>query len=240
MAVRLKKVASVERHARVLMDRATSAEARSKRLAEVAREQLTIAETQNALVLGHVPEHVTIVDGRVGASEDTVKPDGRIVYEFNTSNRAELLNWILTQLRKFAPVLSGRFRDSIRVYADAVEVSGPLDAVDAETITFVATTAYARKLEGQRDASGALRRPPLSPQAPNGIFHAVATLAETRQWSKLAKVQFTFADVRGGNSHLEQWASGRDAARRRMTSGGNSMRQGNKDRRNPAIVVRFR
>lgn len=232
MALRV-KVTPIERQIKVLMDRTMSPAAQSAKLASTAREALREAQQINARALGTVPEHETYVDGRLGASEDTVKPDGRIVYEFNTSFRAEILAWILTQLREKAPVRRGRYRDSIKIFADFVEVATAEQAVEADEVVFVSTVAYARKIEGGPN------RAPQSPQAPNGVFHAVAALA-TAKWSKTARIRFTFAVPLSPGSHLEQWASGRDAVRRRQKTGSNSTRQAAKDRRNPAVSVRFR
>lgn len=60
-----------------------SGPAMSAILADAAREALADAERQNEAILGKAPPHTTTVDGNEGASEDQVRPDGIIVYEFD-------------------------------------------------------------------------------------------------------------------------------------------------------------
>src|ERR1700730_8105367 len=82
-----------------------SPEERSAEFAAAAREILAETEANNAAALGHVPPHVTIVDGVRGASEDQVRPDGTIVYEFELVS--DVLGWIADQLELHSPVGGG-------------------------------------------------------------------------------------------------------------------------------------
>lgn len=221
------RTTSIERTFKVLIDKRLDPEARSRRLAAVAREGLAAAQAQNAAVMGSVPAHETIVDGRPGAAEDSVAPDGIIVHEFTAALRAEVLRWLQATLRANAPALSGRFAESIAIYADGGMVDSPEAAAapEVEEVVFVSTVAYARKLEKGR-----------SPQAPNGVFEAAAVMA-ARRFGNHAAFKFTFVAPLGGDTHLERWASGRSAVGGRRRS---PRRQALKDRRNPAIIVRWR
>jgi hypothetical protein len=60
----------------------------------------------------------------------------------------------------------------------------------AQQYVFVNTDPYARKIEGTK------QKPPSSPQAPDGVYQAVATLA--RKFSNLAKITFSYQTVAGG------------------------------------------
>src|SRR3546814_12451062 len=93
--------------------------------ARVARE--TLAE--HLATLPRRPPVKTIVDGRAGASEDSVKAYGRIRYEFGFLQ--EIAPLALEHARKVSPLDSGRYRDSWLVLADGAPVDA--DAVPDET-----------------------------------------------------------------------------------------------------------
>jgi len=161
--------------------------ARSAMLAAFAAETIEEAKQQNKQVLGVVPPYEIYVDGAEGAPLTAVKPDGVIRAEFQLVNEA--LTWIYQQLEKFSPRLTGHYASSHVLFADGTETS-VTNPAPAEEYVFVNTTPYARKIEGTKT------RPPLSPQAPDGVYQAVATLA--RKFSNVAKVSFSYREVVGG------------------------------------------
>lgn len=167
----------------ILIREEFSPAARSAALASFAREQLAEAQAVNEKALGFVPDHTSLVDGQAGVSEDQVRPDGVIVYGFQLL--PEIFGWVAEQLRAHAPVLSGRFRDSIAFYADGVLADPAGEVPVAAEYVFLSPLPYARKIEG----SGA--RPPESLMAPNGVFEAVASLADQR-FGNQALVRFVF------------------------------------------------
>jgi hypothetical protein len=151
-----------------IIDEELSPAARSRVLAQAAREELARVKDINARALGATPVHTTTVDGVAGASEDRVRPDGTIVYEFDL--QTGLFGWIAAELAAFAPVKSGRFLHSFLFFVDGVlaELS---DAIpEGDEYVFMSSVAYAGKIEGEN-------RAPESEQAPNGVFEAVAALA---------------------------------------------------------------
>lgn len=91
MAVRM-KIDPISKEDVLFLTADLSPGERSRTLAAAARENLRQAQETNRSVLGMIPPHETFVDGRAGASEDTVRPDGEIVYEFELMN--EMFEWI--------------------------------------------------------------------------------------------------------------------------------------------------
>ncbi len=195
--------------------------AQSRMLAEAAKEHLAEAQQVNARALGHVPDHTTYVDGAEGAPLERVRPTGTIVFEFDLI--IEAFAWIEQELMRNSPVRSGRYQRSHMFFADEEEADPLNPPPGAERFIFVNTTAYARKIERG-----------LSPQAPNGVYEAVATLAAKR-FGNAARIRFTYAAPLTGQ--ILDWAHGRKlghmpASKRR--------RQLHKDVRNPAIVITVR
>jgi hypothetical protein len=173
----------------VLVAQEFSPAARSQVLADVARAQLADAQAADKAALAVVPEHRTKVDGRTGASEDQVRPDGVITYDFELISDA--LSFITERLRGVAPVRTGRFRDSIELFADGALVD-PAGAIPpAREYVFLSPLPYSRKLEGSAG------RPPISRQAPHGVFEATAVLAGQR-FGNQALIRFSFRAQLGG------------------------------------------
>ena len=177
-------------------------------LAAFAAETIEEAKQQNKQVLGVVPPYEVFVDGREGAPLTSVKPDGVIRAEFQLVNEA--LAWIYTQLQMHSPVLTGRYAKSHELFADGVDTENPNAAPPAEEYVFVNTQPYARKIEARADP----------PQAPDGVYQAVATLAQ-RRFGNVAKITFSYRTAIGG-----EIIGGRAGDRSKL--------------RNPAIIVRLR
>jgi hypothetical protein len=153
-------------------------------LAAFAAETIEEAKTQNKQVLGVVPPYDVFVDGREGAPLASVKPDGVIRAEFQLVNEA--LAWISTQLQLHSPVLTGRYAKSHELFADGVDTENPNIAPPAEEYVFMNIQPYARKIERG-----------MSPQAPDGVYQAVATLAQ-RRFGNVARITFSYRTVTGG------------------------------------------
>ncbi len=189
MALRT-RIDAIGKDVEVFLTQEMGPAARSQTLARFAREQLASAKTQNERVLGRVPPYETFVDGSAGGSEDRVRPDGAIVYLFELS--FEVLAFILQELQKISPVRSGRYANSHEVFADGVQIENPNNPPPAREYTIMNAQPYARKLEG---AGG---RPPLSPQAPDGVYQVVARRARSR-FGNQARIDFSYRTALGGS-----------------------------------------
>lgn len=204
---------------RDLVVRLTGTDAtKSAMLADFAREMLTEAEETNRQALGHVPSHDTYVDGRLGVSEDSVKPDGVIVYAFDLTSDA--LTWIAQQLDANSPVGAGGdphpglYEHSHVLYADGVAVDPSGDVPSASEYVFINSEPYARKIESGE-----------SSQAPDGVYEGLAAIAQSR-FGKSLQIHFTFRAPENGESF---GLLGAGHPRRRHAAA--------RDLRQPAIVV---
>jgi hypothetical protein len=214
-----RRLQSFQKDIEVMLDQALGPKARSAILAEFAAEKIEDAKQQNAKVLGSVPPYHVFVDGRRNAALASVKPDGTIRAEFQLVTEA--LAWIYEQLQIHSPVLTGRYASSHELFADNVDVGNPNAPPPAEEYVFMNIQPYARKIEGLRARGGATIRGPISPQAPDGVYQAVATLAK-RRFGNIAKIQFGYRTVIGASN------VGSRAARKALGE------------RNPAIIVSLR
>lgn len=195
-----------------------SPEEQSAALVEFAAGVIAEAEASNEAVLGRATPYETIVDGARGVPLSSVKPNGAIVAIFDLGS--DVIQWIFDELRRTAPVLTGAFKESIAVYVDGAEVSGP-PAIPpgAREVVFVATVPYARKIErGQ------------SRMAKDGVFEAVSALAR-RRFGNIANIRFSYRSPLGGDTRLEKWARAKNRAKRGQAA---------RDRRQPAIIVSLR
>ena len=211
------RIQPISRELELFMKEDLGPKARSAMLAAFAAEAIAEAAQQNAKVLGRVPPYDVYVDGREGAPLTSVKPEGTIRAEFQLVNEA--LAWIATQLQLHSPVLTGRYAKSHELFADGVDTENPNAAPPAEEYVFLNTQPYARKIEGYRGLGGVVHRAPSSPQAPDGVYQAVATLAQ-RRFGNVAKITFSYRTAIGGD-----------------IIGGKAGDRSNL--RNPAIIVRL-
>lgn len=221
------RIDALDRDVSLIIDEELSPEAQSRQVAAMARQLRDEAAATNRALTGQEPAWTTYVDGRAGASEESVKVPGRIDYDFDAGS--DVVSYVVELIAKTAPKRSGRYAKSVAIYADGVEVETPGAASDAEEIIVVSTVAYARKIESGRKG-----------YAPGGVFEGVAAMAMSR-YGNMASIKFTFAAPLGGGTHLEAWASKTKQTRTRFHGGGKAEAGRNAwNRRNPAILIRMR
>lgn len=188
MAVRT-RIQPMERTLRIITDGALSPAEQSRAVAAFASGKLREAQQQNERVLGHVPTHRTFVDGAEGKPLESVRPDGRIVFEFEI--RSDIATFIAAELKRLSPVLTGAYLRGQKVFADGREVV-PGEAMPlAAVLTFLATVPYSRKIE-----AGRMRmRVPGTSQ----VYQQAAKAAQ-RRFGNLASIRFTYAATAGGKA----------------------------------------
>lgn len=177
------KIEPLDRDIQLILSETLSPQARSAALAKYAGEVIDEALVHNTRVLGHAPPYTVAVDGRVGAPLKSVQPEGVIAAEFEVVSN--VLVWIDEQLQIHSPVKTGRYKKSHILFIDGVE-SGPLVVAGFDSAEFVNSQPYARKIERG-----------LSPQAPDGVYQAVAVLAQ-RRFGNIARITFSYRAIFGG------------------------------------------
>jgi hypothetical protein len=176
------RMATMHRDVEVLLDDILSPQARSRHIADFARDQFRDAQATNRQALGRVPPHESFVDGRQTDDFDSVRPDGQITITFQLIG--EVLEWIGEQLVLASPVLTGAYSRTHAIFADGIETTGK-GISEGSSFVFLNTRPYARKIElGQSD------------QAPEGVYEAVAAVAANR-FGNIAKIAFTYRAVIG-------------------------------------------
>ncbi|HYF88977.1 hypothetical protein [Azospirillum sp.] len=134
-----RSTAAFERVINVAVARLKPPEAQ-KRHAEIARKGLVEHLAQSKTP----PQVVTFVDGRKGASEDSVKFGGVIRYEFH--RLAEVAAFALRRAQELSPVDSGAYKDAWFVMAGGKQV--PAEGVpNTGEIVVTNDKPYHRKLE---------------------------------------------------------------------------------------------
>ncbi len=92
------------------------------------------------------PIYRTLVDGRDGAPEESIKPGGAIIYRFNTLGQAAIFG--LSFARERSPVLSGTYKRSWFVAVNGVPWDGNLREVPSDAQVMIVNAApYHRKVE---------------------------------------------------------------------------------------------
>lgn len=97
------------------------------------------------------PGYLTYVDGRLGAAEESVRPEGAIRYVFSTIARA--VAFAQAYAEGASPVLSGAFRRSWIVVVNGARWTRDVATIPPDAVVhLVNTSPYARRLEvGRRD-----------------------------------------------------------------------------------------
>jgi hypothetical protein len=217
---------ALDRDIKVLFPDVFSDQARSKALADHARVALADGQKQNQSILGRVPPHDTYVDGKHNAAIETVRPEGRIVFEFELLD--DVFAWIADMLVLNSPVGRGDdprpghptlYASSHAFFADGQGVDPSKPVPPASEYVFVNVQPYARKIERG-----------LSMQAPSGVYEVVANLAN-RRFGNLVRIRFGYRTPAFGA--IDEWA--------RTTKMPSPYRRGEKReewlRRQPAIII---
>lgn len=115
---------------------------------EVKAAHIRVARQLKAEVIADAPVRptvTTIVDGRQGATEESVKAFGVIAYRFQYWS--EMLIAVKAFAQSIAPVDTGRYRDSMFWLADGVLVEDLNNPPDAREFTLTDDQPYSRVIE---------------------------------------------------------------------------------------------
>jgi hypothetical protein len=134
----------------------------------------------------------------------------------------EALAWINQRLVEASPKLTGRYSKSHVLFADGTECD-PASPPSASEYVFLNLQPYARKIERG-----------LSRQAPEGVYEAVAALAQQR-FGRLAKFRFTYRAPTSGA--VVNWARSNSRSMRRKKNTRSAIQR---DSNQPAIVIRVK
>jgi hypothetical protein len=165
--------AAFRRSVDVFVARHLSPQAQSAALARVAKEGVAeLIRTGRA-----PPRYTRYVDGREGAPEESVRPDGEIRYRFDPM--AEVIAFALAFLRERSPVRTGRYRDSFYLGLDGRFV--PASSFNPERMERVSEVTignmapYSRKLSVQMVGGKQIKV-----SVPPGIFEDAAVAVNRR------------------------------------------------------------
>ena len=135
-------VTTVARSVRLFADQALSPAALSAYLAGEAQRI-----RDEVIAAGDAPNsYRTLVDGREGAPESSVRPDGTIEYKFNLLGLAVI--YALTRCIARSPVKDGNYKRAWQVVVDGKPWPGDIEDIpsDAEVMV-VNPLPYARKID---------------------------------------------------------------------------------------------
>lgn len=171
------------------------AQKENARLALVATargEEARVIREQRARSGGIAPTLTRIVDGRRGASYETVRENGVIILQWKYLR--EIATVAMARLKARAPEVQGEYKRSIKLFVGAAE--GALSAsglpAGAQRVTIVATAPYSRRLEGGKDKDGG----PFVVQVAPHIVQETATLL-ARDYAGVANIRFIYEDIEG-------------------------------------------
>lgn len=161
-----------------------SPEAASRKLAAFARRERDRVLEGHRARSGAAPTYTTAVNGRVGASEDSVVMPGPIVYTFDLG--AEVGAYAEEFFKARAPKLSGEYIRSLRAIVAGRYV--PVRSVSTGTpFTLVATAPYARKIE-----VGAMKM-----RVPPHVIEDLAQALKAR-YGRLATFRVIYIEIASG------------------------------------------
>jgi len=170
----------------IMIQENLSPKAQSLFMAQVARGELADAIAINTRALGSVPKYETFVDGRQSAVFENVRPTGSILITFELLQ--EIMAWIGAELVQHSPVggpPAPAYASNHKFFADGQQIDpgGPIPP--AMIYMFANVVPYARKIERGESA-----------QAVDGVYQAVATLAQAK-FGKAAKIRFNYVAIPG-------------------------------------------
>lgn len=184
MALRI-RIQPIAKDVSIIINEMLSPAAQTKAVADFARSEISAADDANRRILGRLPPKTVTVDGRAGASIDSVQPNGRIVAEWEIGN--DVLAWIGQTLLDRSPRRKGDYRKGHTLFADGVEIAFGDRLPNASEFVFVNLVPYARRLEIGKTESGR----DFLVSVPNRIYERTYRDAKAR-FGNIAKITFGY------------------------------------------------
>ncbi|PJI56011.1 hypothetical protein CTI14_00310 [Methylobacterium radiotolerans] len=218
----------IEKDIALILGEELSPDAQVQQLRATAQQALAEGEATNKAALGYVPTHDTFVDGAQRTDLSGVKANSIVAFEFHLL--LDVIQYVDEQLIIHSPLGTrskpegSRYNASHVWFADGVEFTDPSNPPPAEQYAVLNAQPYARKIERG-----------LSPQAPDGVYQGVATLAK-RRYGNVAYVGFGYRSLPAGA--VGAWAQTASAAAlARRVRGGRPDRHSDWLTRQPAIII---
>jgi hypothetical protein len=156
--------------------------ATQKTLAETQKLVVKIAKREHGKVMSTAPRPTSftrIVDGRKGAPEEDVKPNGVIVYLY--PRLEEVAQFAMETLYDLSPVLSGKYRESHTLFRNGVAVKDLKGLKEGDQITISNPEPYARKIEVGK----------MKMRVPPHVYERAVEIVRAR-FGNVAKIGFTY------------------------------------------------
>ncbi|WP_296741446.1 hypothetical protein [Mesorhizobium sp.] len=179
------KIEPIAKDISIVVNEMLTPAAQSRAVADFARGEIAQADDLNRRILGRLPPKTVTVDGRVGASLESVNPNGLIVAEWDIGN--DVLAWIGQTLLDRSPRLSGDYRKGHTLFADGVEIALGEQIPNATEFVFINLVPYARRLEVGKTESGR----DFLISVPNRIYQRTYKDAKAR-FGNIAKITFGY------------------------------------------------
>lgn len=187
LRVRLDPIATT---LRVMVGDTATVQGQQKVIANFARSEIEKVDVANARALGRKVAHVTSVDGRKGATLETVRPNGGVIETLWDIGTVDVLPWIMRELVSRSPRISGEYIRGHRVFMNGVEVALTESRDPSAEYVVLNVVPYARKVEiGKTEAGRAFVI-----QVPNRIYERVAKDARAR-FGKVADIRFSYRET---------------------------------------------
>lgn len=156
------------------------------------RALVTTAKREHAYIMAATPQPRSFtrrVDGRLGAVEETVKPDGIIVYDY--PRVAEIVQAAMDLLFDLSPVDSGDYRISHQIFVDGAAVPNLKDWDGQGDVTIVNFVPYSRKIE--------LGKMTMRVPGTDHVYEQAEYLLN-RRYGNVAAITFIFQGIIGGSA----------------------------------------
>ncbi len=161
--------------------------AAQKTIAETQKLLVKVAKREHAKVMATAPRPISFsrfVDGRKGATEETVKANGTILY---TYPRLDLVaQFAMETLVRLSPVLSGQYRNSHTLFLNGAAVSNLKNFKSGDEVTISNFVPYSRKIEIGK----------MNMRVPGNVYERAKRIVQAR-YGNMAAIDFTYRGLIG-------------------------------------------